>query len=165
MPSTIEDTNGNVVSISQPCGASTFSVSDTAGRVALSFQTSGSPYNIKANSVTVSGIPNPYSVTGAGSWPSGQAVDLHPALIAGTAAQSVSIPQWNTFSGSLGPPPTTEITALTLPNGEQYQFVTYGTVNKVTYANGGYVSYTWGLNAQSAAAQFTNKIGGANQCA
>ena len=49
------------------------------------------------------------------------------------------------------------ITAIELPNGQSYSFTydaTYGMVNKVTYPSGGYVTYAWGLNTQSAVFSF-----------
>ncbi|HEU5233725.1 MAG TPA: RHS repeat-associated core domain-containing protein [Terriglobales bacterium] len=44
------------------------------------------------------------------------------------------------------------VVAITLPNGQSYQFQydpTYGLVNKISYPSGAYVRYVWGLNATS----------------
>ena len=47
---------------------------------------------------------------------------------------------------------TPVITAITLPNGQQYQFQydpTYGLIDKVIYPSGAYIRYSWGLNQLS----------------
>jgi RHS repeat-associated protein len=44
------------------------------------------------------------------------------------------------------------VSAIKLPNGQQYTFTydpTYGLVSKITYPTGGYVRYVWGLNHQA----------------
>lgn len=101
MPSKIEDRNGNVITISQPCGGSTFSISDTTGRPALNFTTSGFflPDQL-ITSVNVSGIQNPYSVTRGGTRPSTQLISVNATQFSGLASTCTGVPAWNKFFGS-----------------------------------------------------------------
>lgn len=150
MPKTIEDTNGNVIAISSPCAGTSFSISDTTGRTALSFTAAGVATNsYEITGVTVSGLAQPYTVT----WATGSSAtpSVNATAINGTTGCN-GVPNWNDFGG-VGNGTVLQVTAITLPNGKQYQFTydpTYGTLSKITYPDGGYVSYTWGMNTQSA---------------
>ena len=157
MPSKIEDTNGNTITISNPCGASTFSISDTTGRPALTFQTNWYTINSHINSVTVSGETTPYTVG---------------AFTATGNPGSVSVNSTTIFdSGGCGLVPNVSGTpghsSISLPNGQSYQFSydgTYGFINKITFPSGGYISYTWGLNPKSAVVSFTSQQGQKGGC-
>jgi RHS repeat-associated protein len=151
LPSSIEDRNGNKIIVTdQNNGA--FTVADTLGRMLLS----SSGFGSTGNTVTVSGLSTPYSIT----W--------------GTASGSYSVnasllfnPTGQCFSSFNNPGGANAIKIITLPNGQSYQFSydsTYGVVNKLTYPTGGYVQYTWGLNSQSEAADFEDATGIANSC-
>ena len=151
MPSYIEDRNGNRITItnnySSCCAYSGgASIVDAAGRTALS--TTG--FGATGNTIAVSGLSNPFTLT----WATHTNL-LIPATEYGQSVDKTSICSQAGTSGpveypSLGP----GITQLTLPNGQSYRFSydsTYGLLNKITYPNGGYVSYTWGLNKNSSA--------------
>jgi RHS repeat-associated protein len=155
MPSTVEDRNGNVATISNPCGGN-FTVTDTVGRAALSIQSTTG----QVTSVAVPGFSSPYTATWATATPSGISVNA-VQIVSDTHCSGV--PSWGGGGAS-------RISAITLPNGTQYQFSydpVYGTLDKVLYPSGGYVSYTWGLNAQSAVVTYpdaTNAAGTSNAC-
>ena len=124
--SLVEDRNGNQVGITD-LGSGSFSVTDSAGRPALS----SSGFGVSGNTVTVSGLGASYVIT----WGS-VSYNWNPGwtLISGTGCYSAPAPQ-----GSM-----TVITAIQLPNGKKYLFSydpTYGLVSKVTYPSGGWVSY------------------------
>jgi RHS repeat-associated protein len=113
-----------------------FSFTDTLGRTLIS----SSGFGSTGNTVTVAGLPA-YTLT----W--------------GTASTnfSVSYVQEGSDSSCYGMKGDNEtlpvITAIALPNGQEYQFQyesTYGQVDKIVYPNGGYVRYVWGLNSLSA---------------
>jgi len=144
LPSSIEDRNGNQLSIavSNPVGA--FTVSDTLGRTALS----SSGFGTTGNTVSVAGLGGSYAVT----WGTAS------SNFASTWTQVAPDPN-NRFcspaNGDIETQPV--ITAITLPNGQQYRFSydpTYGEISKITYPSGGSVSYQWGINPQSTAISF-----------
>ena len=166
MPRTIEDRNGNTITISSPCAGNTFSISDTTGRTALSFTATANSSAGGFNSywitgVSVSGLSQPYNVAwSTGSYPQ---VSLNATAINGNNGCN-GVPNWNSIVPG---PQFTQVTAITLPNGKQYQFnydPTYGALSKITYPDGGYVSYTWGLNPQSAEVSYTSLSGQAYSC-
>ena len=159
MPNSIEDRNGNVITISQPCAGSTsFSISDTTGRTALSFQTSGGFGTTTINSVTVSGLAQPYTVT-SNTTAAGTPINVNATQVTviATPNNCTGVPAWG--APGTGSSNANSISAITLPNGKQYQFTydpTYGLLSKITYPGGGYVSYTWGMNPQSALVKYTD---------
>ena len=139
LPPRIEDRNGNIALISDNHNGA-FTVTDTLGRAAIS----SSGFGASGNTVTISGLSTPYILT----W--------------GTATTNFT-PGHNILSGSpcSGPPLDGEsqavVTAITLPNGKQYQFFydgTYGLLNKIVYPSGGYVSYVWGLSSLAEGGNF-----------
>jgi YD repeat-containing protein len=152
MPTYIEDRNGNRATIqnnySSCCGPYTggASIVDDAGRTALS--TTG--FGQTGNTISVSGISNPYTLT----WGQSSQEILIPVEEYGQAAvgglgpcPQVGQNGWGA-QPSLGP----GITTLTLPNEQNYTFSydpTYGLLSQITYPSGGYVKYTWGLNQNS----------------
>jgi len=87
--------------------------------------------------VTVSGVGQPYTATWETITPSFVLNDSFSTCVT-TAA----------YSG----PAVKVVKSITLPNNQQYTFSydpVYGLLNKVVYPSGGYISYTWGPNAQS----------------
>ena len=59
------------------------------------------------------------------------------------------------------------MTQIALPNSTFYKLTydsTYGLINKITYPNGGYVSYVWGLNSLSANIWFPDLNGNMDGC-
>jgi RHS repeat-associated protein len=131
LPSSIEDTNGNVVSIADE-GSGAFAVTDTAGRTVFS----SDGFGATGNHVYVSGLANPYTVT----WGSaGSNYTLHTKAL-GSGCQAAPA-----AGGALK-----VITAIEFPNGQNYQIQydsTYGLPNKIIYPSGGYVRYVWGVNS------------------
>jgi RHS repeat-associated protein len=153
VPATIEDRNGNVVTfVGEPSivGNPPTSIVDSTGRTELSF--SGGLFG----STTVSGIPKPYKFTaGTGSY---SGVSLGGILLYGASTECGVFPTFNAQGG---------FSAITLPNGQAYTFTydpAYGLLSKITYPTGGYVSYVWGLNAQSAETSYPNSVGYLNGC-
>ncbi|MGH9466772.1 MAG: hypothetical protein ACRD1Y_05400, partial [Terriglobales bacterium] len=105
------------------------------GRTALS----ASGFGTSGNTIAVSGLSNPYTITWgtASSNYAINATSLTPGCPAGGG----------TVSGTQN-----VITAISLPNGQQYTFAydpTYGTLDRVTLPDGGFVSYVWGINPLS----------------
>lgn len=144
IPSFIEDRNGNTITLddlSVPGGVQgAFTVTDTLGRLVLS----SSGFGVTGNTVTVAGLANPYEVT----W--------------GTATTNFSVTSTGTLPGVCVALPKAStsspvISAIELPNGQKYQFTydpSYGSLSKITYPSGGYISYGWGLNTQAAIVEF-----------
>lgn len=143
MATTVEDRNGNVITITPPASASApYSYSDTLGRTVL--QDSG--FGISPETVTIPGLNIPGS---SGSY---------KVYWTNLARPTFTVPV-TTLSGSCsnlaGPPawsglPT--ISSITLPNGKSYSFSydpAYGLVNKVTYPTGAYIRYVWGIESQA----------------
>jgi RHS repeat-associated protein len=142
LPSTIEDSNGNIVTFSLPASPNecdgAFTVQDTLSRPAIS----SSGFGSSGNTVSISGLQTPYTVT----W--------------GTAPANFSVGSklaYQTGSGCGGfnadPSSQNVITAIELPNGQSFSFAydpTYGLLDKVVYPSGAYVSYTWENNPLSA---------------
>jgi RHS repeat-associated protein len=131
LPASVEDRNGNQLTILDT-GNGAFTVTDTLGRTAIS----SSGFGTTGNTVAVSGLQNPYTVT----W--------------GTANSNFTstFTRVNAFQNSTCYPPGADsetqsvVTAIALPNSKQYVFnydPTYGEVSKITYPSGGYVSYAW----------------------
>jgi len=139
---TIEDRNGNVVQYIDS-GNGVFTIKDTAGRTVLS----SNGFGATGNTITVSEFSSPYDLT----W--GTAIT--PSANWGTPVVAYnSSPGYGCNSG--GPSQITSaitlLSVLTLPNGQSYKFYydpTWGLLDEIVYPTGGWVKYTWGLNAQS----------------
>ena len=152
LPSSIEDRNGNQIVVTDN-GSGSFTVTDPLGRTLLSSSGFGT-----SNTLTVSGLQSPYSIT----W--------------GTTSPNFSINSWLMFNladecNSSLPSDTggtlNVIKSIELPNGQSYQFsydTTYGMVNQITYPTGGYVHYTWGINPRSQAADFEDTKSNPSAC-
>ncbi len=140
-PDSVEDRNGNRITFAKDCNSpynSNFSEVDTLGRAALTV--SGLGYS--GDTVSVSGMAQPYTLT----WDTARA-----AFTLGFALQQESTSGCSNTGHSTADS-TSVVSAITLPNGQQFQFTydgTYGLLNKITYPGGGYVSYTWAPNLQS----------------
>ena len=76
------------------------------------------------------------------------------------ASGSSSCTLLNGLTGQTSPYTLPVVSSIVLPNGESYSFTydsTYGKVSKITFPDGGYVRYVWGLNplSQSTTANWT----------
>jgi hypothetical protein len=136
-PTKIEDRNGNTISFTVPNNAVRAQppLTDTVGRT---ISTSGN-YVVGGLTYTLT-----HGTTGANfSLPNTQFYPIgQPSggYYNWTCAANFSV---NEPSSSLN-----TITSIALPNGQSYKFAydpTYGLLNKITYPDGGWVSYTWGL--------------------
>jgi RHS repeat-associated protein len=156
LSSSIEDRNGNLVTISDlACISGTagaFTATDTVGRTLLS----SSGFGTSGNTLSVAGLPTPYTLT----W--------------GTATTNFSVGSSLVFNSSNGcasfPHDSTSlnvISKITLPNNTSYNISydsTYGLVSKITYPTGGFVRYTWGVNPLSEFADYEDLTGIPNSC-
>ena len=142
-PSSIEDTNGNVVALTGAAPAVT--VTDTAGRTAMSFPgwTNGSAVlTVSPLSYTLAETPSSANF----SVPSNQVVPPPSTIGCNWPSQAKDTQQ--------------VIQSITLPNGEQYHFYygddnpntafqnPYGLLSEIDYPSGAWVRYTWKLADQ-----------------
>jgi len=155
-PTFIEDRNGNMVTISTTyngqtcnlgvCSGQGVTITDDLGRSVL--QTSG--FGVTGSTISVAGFSQPYTLTWATntdnySYPVtqySQGPTGLPSCAAAGTTDAASYPL-------VGP----GISQLELPNGQSYYFTYYsgtGLLKQITYPSGGYVSYVWGLNKESA---------------
>jgi hypothetical protein len=146
LASSVEDRNGNIVSYNNQ-GNNAVTVTDTAGRAVLS--TNG--FGATGNTVLVSGLPNPYKLSWAttATWDYTNVVGALYAYPPTNEGACILPPGSIPGSGS-----ATQLSSITLPNGESYSFTydpTYGLVNEIIYPTGGWVKYTWGWNSSSGA--------------
>jgi len=91
----------------------------------------------------VSGASAPYTL----QWQTG-----NTGFFVGTGPQLANPANCSATNQFPGGPAEKVISSITLPNGKAYRFsydATYGFLSKIVYPNGGYVSYTWGVNTQS----------------
>jgi len=158
LPYSIEDRNGNQVVVTdlglqQNGVAGSFTLTDPLGRTLLS----SSGFGVSGNTMAVSGLSTPYSIT----WGTSNLNYSANAVLLYNGENEC----WSSFNSDTGTDKV--ITKITLPNTQSYQFSydsTYGVVNQITYPTGGWVEYTWGLNGDSEAADFEDTSSGANQC-
>jgi RHS repeat-associated protein len=135
LPSAIEDSNGNRITIQGNQGA--FAITDTLGVPVLS--TSG--FGSEGDTVGVRGLSTPYTLhwgTASSNYDAGVSLVLRSGYESGVCG----------FSGRVQYS-TPVVTAIDLPNGKQYRFQydsTYGLISRIDYPTGGYISYVWGLN-------------------
>src|SRR6185312_5497078 len=137
------DRNGNDIGY-QLSPANALTVTDTLGRTAVA--TDG--FAQATDHISVSGMSNPYQVT----WAS------EPASAQASVTGAGPIPCTNT---SVQMTAGTAVTSITTPQGT-YTFAydpTYGALSRITYPNGGYVRYVWGMDPQSQAAQLSQPSG------
>lgn len=163
LPRFVEDRNGNRITFTGDrfdcnnqgigtCGI--FTETDTLGRTVLS----SSGFGHTGDTLSVSGLSDPYT------------------LIWDAVARPGSLPLNYVYRGGPGdkPPdgkpgdcngggqqalggnhyPVDGISAITLPNGQQFQFSynDVGLLSKITYPDGGFVTYTWNANPLAEAA-------------
>ncbi len=130
----VEDRNGNKVVFSPPYyppSPASLTVTDTAGRA----------LTVSSSSVHVPGLTNPYSL----SWTTWQTSN-HAVNQSADSTNTQYCPANPILPYGFNFP---VVTSLTLPNNLAYQFTydsTSGLLNKITYPNGAWVKYTWGLN-------------------
>ncbi len=152
LATTVTDRNGNQASVDD-LGGGAFNIIDTVGRAV-----SSSGFGSSGNTVNISGLPTPsYTIT----W--------------GTASANFSRPGDNLVlsdgycNGGIAADQETQpvITAISLPNGQEYQFKydsTYGLLNKIIYPDGGYVRYVWGTRPLANFIVLSDSLGNANGC-
>jgi RHS repeat-associated protein len=150
LPSSIEDRNGNIIT----AGSGSIYYYDTAGRPAI--ELSGFGPSGATNTLTVSGAQ--YQAT----WTTTSASYSVPnaEFNLPTGQECVSWPSVNATE--------TVISSITLPNGGKYQFYygtnpngaaynnPYGLLSEIDYPDGGWVRYTWTMNAASEPAIYTS---------
>ena len=143
-PTQIEDRNGNIINFTSNGGVYGLPITDSLGRPLISAE---------CNAVACSS-PTPTSYTVGGLTYTLQYENI------GSASFSVGnnpyfpinpIPAGNqcSFSNAVSYTNKQVLTSITLPNGQFYAFQydsTYGLLNKITYPDGGWVQYTWGLS-------------------
>jgi RHS repeat-associated protein len=148
----VEDRNGNIIQV-QDLGGGAFTETDTAGRTILS----SSGFGASGNTLTVSGLGSPYQLV----WES-PPYNFSTDWSLEQQGNYTGCAPLTALSGSLQ-----AIQSITMPNGQQYTFLydaQYGLLKQVTYPDGGWVKYTWGVNAQSATAWFPNSTLQPNDC-
>ncbi len=151
IPNSIKDRNGNLITFTTGAN-NVFTVTDTLGRTLLS----SSGFGVNGNTVAVSGLAQPHTV----SW--GNASQNFSTGVTSYGSPSLCSTPWLASTGSIP-----AVTAITLPNGQQYQFSydpTYGLLSKITYPGGGYVSYSWAPNTQSEFAALVDANGNPQGC-
>jgi RHS repeat-associated protein len=129
----VEDRNGNLVTISTDPTTGDPTYTDTLGRPVL---TVTSPSGTE-DSIAVPGL-SPFLVYwGSPSY----SFNVNTTLVSPISC---------TMAGAGGV--DRSVSSIVLPNGQSYSFQydpTYSLLTQITYPSGGYVSYTWGTNSQS----------------
>jgi len=153
LASTIEDRNGNVVTVNKggSCGQGFAGYTDSLGRSVLSLSCGGT--GVHTDTITVSGLAAPYYANWAGS-----ATVTNTNLNVNQYYGSCSVSGIN-----LG---FTPLSNIQLPDGTSYQFSydsTYGAINKIQYPTGAYVRYVWGINPSSEAGFADGVLPGSGQ--
>ena len=132
LATTITDRNGNQLTL----GGGGYK--DSTGRTAVSW--SGIGNTTTGDQITVSGL-GPVTV----KW------TTTPVSFPETGHNLGTSPNTCTLSGALpGTSPIKVVSEIDLPNSQKYTFQydgTYGKVSKITFPDGGYVRYVWGLYA------------------
>ena len=156
LATTMTDRNGNQVAYSVtggnalPSSPFALTLTDTLGRV---LTTSG--FAQPTDTITVPGMSSPYSVSWSSEPASGTVtVEGDPNGGPNTCPNTVAA-----LHGG------TAVTSITTPSGT-YTFSydpTWGVVDKITYPNGGYVRYVWGLEAETEPAELQTWNGSAYQ--
>jgi RHS repeat-associated protein len=142
LPTSIEDRNGNVVTVNSggSCAGGFSGYTDTLGRPALSIQC-GNSGSGGTDTITVDGLSEPYyaNYSGSATWTNTNLnVDIYYGSCGVGGLNLAYVP----------------LSSLMLPDGTSYSFSydpTYGLLNKIVYPTGAYVRYVWGVNSQSEA--------------
>jgi hypothetical protein len=133
LASTVTDRNGNRITYAySPTG---LNIVDTLGRT-ISFSSIAQA----TDTITIPGMANAYQV----HW---------GAETASASNNAVGVGSNPCVNKNVTMGPGTAVTSIVTPEGT-YVFSydpVYGTVNKITYPNGGYVRYVWGMDPQSLA--------------
>ena len=135
-------------------GNGAFTMKDTVGRSAIV----SSGFGTSGNTVTVSGLSNPYTI----DWETINLTGYNPGAKLLTTGDSNCPSTFPSLSGS-----ETVISSITLPNGESYQFsydTATGLLQKVIYPTGGYVRYVWAVQADWQNAAFSDTNGDVCAC-
>ncbi len=150
MPQQIEDRNGNLIRATYSLSNNQYSVNftDTSGRPSLAISgtgASGTTDNVTAGPLAI-GI----------QWASTTASYSMPITQVGTPASVVSCPAAAASTNSAVNSTLNVVSAIHLPNGQQYTFYTgstnptdstvanpYGLLNEIIYPDGGWVKYTY----------------------
>lgn len=133
----IEDTNGNKINIVDNNNGA-FVYTDTLNRSLLT----SSGFGSGTTTLNVSGMAKPYTI----EWESISFTDI----FGGYTPLSPRTGYACGGTGGVMAPPINVIHRITLPNDGVYTFdydPTYGLLSKITYPNGAYVSYTWGIQS------------------
>jgi RHS repeat-associated protein len=153
LPSTIEDRNGNTVTISQGSGGS-ITETDTVGRSAVS---TSAPVG-QNGTVSISGLSNAYTVT----W---------ETIPAAYGSQNEQITEgYNDgcyWAGDGNTGSTSVIESIKLPNGTYYNFGydSYGLLSQISYPTGAVVTYTWNtLSSPTGMIAFPDNLGNQTGC-
>jgi RHS repeat-associated protein len=131
LPSTIEDRNGNTVTISEGSGGN-ITQTDTVGRSAVS---TSAPVGTNGT-VSISGLSNAYTVT----WETTSASYGSQYEQLGDGYNDGC--DWLVAGGG---PSNIVIKSIELPNGTYYTFAynSYGLLSQISYPTGAVVNYTW----------------------
>lgn len=134
-PSQVEDRNGNIVQFTYNGGSYGLPVTDTLGRTLVS-------QNAARNSYTVGGLT--YTLQYSTTWSAAFSVGAEEIYPQGPLPANVTC----SFIGQVSFSGQSILKSITLPNGQTYSFEydsTYGLLDKITYPDGGWVQYVWGL--------------------
>jgi RHS repeat-associated protein len=145
-PTMIEDRNGNIVQFQQVGETDTYNIVDTAGRTIVQTQLpQAGSYQPASYDVDGLNYKLGYTTTAATYTVSPVQVDTWTSF--GWNQSAVVCNFQDSVSESSDP----VLQTITLPNGQAYTFDyshnTYGLVDKITYPDGGWVQYTWGLSS------------------
>jgi YD repeat-containing protein len=135
-PYSIEDRNGNLETFSL-VGTH---IEDTLGRTLLSYSVTPP----STSTYYVSGTPSPYVATWSYTQISGAS---YPYTLVSSNGGQCAMDAGRVYPYSSSQT-VTAVGALELPDGTAYQFTydpVYGLLNKITYPNGAYTSYTWSI--------------------
>jgi RHS repeat-associated protein len=144
LPTQIEDRNGNVVTFSGACQSGTpgaFTMGDTLGNTQTRTALSSSGFGTTGNTISVSGLTNPYTVTW-GTVTSNFTVDWTPELVSPNCVNDPIPPESGTDP---------VITKISLPDNTSSYTLEYndpvsGLLTGITYPSRATVTYTWALN-------------------
>jgi len=147
LPYQIEDRNGNLIQQQPAPGTGAFKYADTLGNPVLSATGFGSTGD------TVTAGAQTYTLT----WGNvNVAYPLYSVQAASNAGYCGNLPPNAGFSGPV-------LKAIQLPNGKSYTFDyqnnIYGLVDKITYPDGGTVSYEWGVDSLAGSVIYWDSLG------
>jgi RHS repeat-associated protein len=154
-PNSIEDRNGNEITISDPTSYAA-TVIDTLGNPVVAFGSSGAVYSNVSPSYTVGGLV--YNVAYTTTAANYTIPTLQVGSVPSVDVPCVLGPNVSEGSGEGQASPQTVIHSITLPNLQAYTFYygadnpnpgyanPYGLLSEIDYPDGGWVRYTWKLS-------------------